>query len=77
MFKYHAYGLNISSEMELNELIAKDFSVEADVILILGEVPEELTGDEWHESFWQINETSMLFNYSGIIKALINLRRKP
>jgi len=71
VYKYFAYGLNIASEIELDELIARDFIGEADIEIKLGECPEQITGEKWYGSWWQINEEHLLFYYTDVIKALI------
>ncbi|WDE98820.1 hypothetical protein PQO03_13350 [Lentisphaera profundi] len=72
MYKYFAYGLNISSEIELNELIAKDFSEDAVLEIVLAEVPEQITGQDWYGGWWQANDDELLFYYTDVIKALVS-----
>lgn len=43
MYKYHGFGLNIASEMEMPELFPHDFD-EADLTISIGKVPEALNG---------------------------------
>lgn len=76
MYKYFAYGLNISSEIELNELIPKDFSEEVDVEITLAEVPEQITGPNWHGSWWQADDEYLLCDYTDIMRALVSRNGK-
>ena len=39
-YKYYLYGLNVESEIEIEEAYAKDFDGEPDVRIIYGEMPE-------------------------------------
>lgn len=76
MYKYFAYGLNIASEIELNELIPKDFSEDADIELKIGDVPEQITGPNWHGGWWQADDKHLLCDYTDIMRALVSRNGK-
>ena len=72
MYKYFAYGLNISSELELDELIARDFIGEADIEIKLGECPDQITGPDWYGGWWQADDEYLLCDFTDIIRALVS-----
>lgn len=72
MYKYFAYGLNIASEIELDELIARDFKDEADIQIKLGECPDQIAGPDWHGGWWQANDKYLLCDFTDIIRALVS-----
>lgn len=64
-FKYHAFGLNIQSEIELPELLVRDFE-QSDVSIKRGEVP--LTLDDRKEAFtgFSLAPGKMLLRFQNV-----------
>lgn len=42
IYKYFLYGINVQSEIEIEEAYARDFDTEADVKVVLGQMPDEV-----------------------------------
>ena len=72
MYKYHAYGLKISSDIELEELTLCEFNEKQDLLIELGPVPDQICGEIWSDTWWQKDENHLLFNYTDVVKALIS-----
>ncbi len=64
MYKYKVFGLNITSDMELNELLPAEG--ETDVEIIKGKVPEELNNPYEKNDFFQASKKEFLFKVSDI-----------
>ena len=42
IYKYYLYGINVQSEIEIEEAYARDFDTEADVKVVLGQMPDDV-----------------------------------
>lgn len=69
-FRYHAFGLNILSQIEFPELIVSDFS-EADVEIELGKVPLTIDGSNSEFSGFDLAPNKMLLRFEGVGNYLV------
>ncbi|EDM25706.1 hypothetical protein LNTAR_13192 [Lentisphaera araneosa HTCC2155] len=76
MFKYFAYGLKVTSEIELDELIVRDFKGEADIEIVFGETPDQINGPDWYGDWWQANDYCLLCDFTDVIRALVSRNGK-
>lgn len=69
LYKYRAFGLNISSEIQLPELIESEG--EPDVYVKFGKTPLNIKKHRFHNERLQINENSLLLNIKHTAKYFI------
>ena len=67
-YKYFLYGLNVESEIEIEEAYKQDFDTEPDVRIVIGEVPDqvkELDSYKNNEFFFATSSNGLVFRIPG------------
>ena len=68
-YKYLIYGLKVESEFEIEEAYRKEFDAEADVRVVIGDIPQEVldlyenSGNE--RSSVAVTKEAMIFRIDG------------